>query len=430
MRSWTVLIVDDDAEIRELVAMYLRDHRMNVLEAEDGEAALRLFRAHRPDLILLDVILPGMDGFAVGRRIREQSPVPIIFLTSKWESGDMVTGLDLGGDDYVTKPFMPDVLVARVKSHLRRAKPGHPGDMIRFGDLHIHRDTYEVRCRGQSIPFLAKEIKLFLFLAERPRQVFHAEQLYEKVWDFASGDARTVMVHISNIRKKLELHAPDRVTIETIKGMGYRLVPVELPEAETPRTPLREAIIEAASRLFADRGYEGMRMKEIARQVGIQASSIYAIFKNKEELFLEIYRNVLSGHLQLAVGGIGEQQAETVRTQLEELLHSIIQYQLKEAGKMKIFIRVLLFPSGYFKQEHDLKAELLNLERQECDLFVALLHKGMRTGEIREGDCEALAKLLICMMDGLFWEMQRYGHDTFLERFEVIWEQFWSLVKA
>ncbi len=429
MSPGTVLIVDDDAEIRELIAMYLQDQAYRTVEASDGESALRQFRAYRPDLILLDVILPGMDGFTVGRRIREQSAVPIIFLTSKWESADIVNGLALGGDDYVTKPFMPDVLIARVQLHLRKSRPDAASEVIRFDDLVIHRDTREVCSRGRSIPFLAKEFKLFLYLAERPRQVFSADQLYEQIWDFADGDVRTVMVHISNIRKKLQLHAHDAVRIDTIKGAGYRLVPAEESNRPATQSPsIRDAIIEAAAELFADRGYEGMTMKEIARQVGIHVSSIYAHFKSKEELFLQIYRSVLSGHLQLISGHTDIPDTYSTKEKLDELLRSVVRFQLQEAGKMKIYIRLLLLPSGYFEQ--DTKDELIKMEQMEHRMFADMLRKGMDRGEIREGDSDALARLLICFMDGLFWEMQRYDEKLFLERFEQNWEQFWRLVEV
>lgn len=429
MNPSTILIVDDDAEIRELIAMYLQDHDYRTVEAPDGESALRQFRAYRPDLVLLDVMLPGLDGFTVGRRIREQSDVPILFLTSKWESADIVKGLSLGADDYITKPFMPDVLVARVQLQLRKSRPEAASEVIRFDDLVIHRDAREACFRGQSIPFLAKEFKLFLYLAERPRQVFSADQLYERIWDFADGDVRTVMVHISNIRKKLQHYARDAVRIETIKGAGYRLVPAE--ESNHPAAqslPIREAIIEAAADLFADRGYEGMTMKEIARQVGIHVSSIYAHFKNKEELFLQIYRSVLSGHFQLVSGHTGIPETHSTKEKLGYLLRSVVHFQLKEAGKMKIYIRLLLLPTGYFEQ--DTKDELLKMEQMELEMFSEMIRKGMDRGEIREGDSEALARLLICFMDGLFWEMQRYDEQLYLERFEQNWEQFWRLLEA
>lgn len=429
MNPGTILIVDDDAEIRELIAMYLQDQAYRTIEAQDGESALRQFRTYQPDLVLLDVILPGMDGFTIGRRIREQSGVPIIFLTSKSEPADIVEGLAIGGDDYVTKPFMPDVLVARVQLHLRKSRSDSTSEVIRYEDLVIHRDACEASFRGQNIPFLAKEFKLFLYLAERPRQVFSAEQLYERIWDFADGDVRTVMVHISNIRKKLQLYARDSVRIETIKGAGYRFVPSEGSPRPADQSPsIREAIIEAAAGLFADRGYEGMTMKEIARQVGIHVSTIYAHFRNKEELFLHIYRSVLSGHLQLVSDHVSIPDKQSTKEKLGYLLRSVIHYQLKEAGKMKIYIRLLLFPSGYFEQ--DMKDELIKMEQLEHRMFADMIRRGMMRGEIREGDSEALAQLLICFMDGLFWEMQRYDEKLYLERFEQNWEQFWRLVEA
>ena len=275
MNPSTVLIVDDDADIRELVAMYLRDHDYQTIEAPDGESALRQFHAYRPDLIILDVILPGMDGFDVSRKIREQSAVPIIFLTSKWETEDIVNGLAIGGDDYVTKPFNPDVLIARVQTHLRKTAANHASEVIRYDDLVIHRDTSEACFRGETIPFLAKEFKLFLFLAERPRQVLSAEQLYEQIWDFAEGDVRTVMVHISNIRKKLALYARDAVRIETIKGIGP-VVSVQETMRQPQTTNVRETILAAAAELFAERGYEGMTIKEVAKQAA-SASRPYTL---------------------------------------------------------------------------------------------------------------------------------------------------------
>lgn len=224
MKRLCILIVDDDADIRSLIAMYVQDQHMDVIEARNGDEALLLLREHRPDLILLDIIMPGPDGVETCRRMRTQTKAPIIFLTSKWENEDVVNGLEAGGDDYITKPFMPDVLMARIKANLRRVYEYEAEEAMTFGDVHIFRDMFEVRCHDREIPFLPKEVKLFIFLAEHPRQVFHAEQLYEQVWDGGEGDARTVMVHISNIRRKLAEYAPDVVRIETVKGLGYRFV--------------------------------------------------------------------------------------------------------------------------------------------------------------------------------------------------------------
>jgi len=225
--SHRVLIVDDDAEIRELIAMYAKEQQMQPIEAQNGESALRMFRTWQPDLVLLDIGMPDMDGFAVCRRIRQESNVPIMYLTSRQDNADIVNGLELGGDDYIVKPFHPDVLLARIKANLRRSRTD--GDSrcqpLVFGDLVINRETYEAHYRDQPIPFLAKEIKLLIYMAERPRQVFHIDQLYAGVWHSSVGDARTVVVHISNIRHKLAAYAPDTVRIETVKGIGYRLIP-------------------------------------------------------------------------------------------------------------------------------------------------------------------------------------------------------------
>ena len=224
MKPFRILIVDDDTDIRSLIAMHLQEHEFETVEARDGREAISMFTEQRPDLVLLDVIMPDVDGLTVCRHIRERSKAPIIFLTSKWESEDVVAGLEVGGDDYIVKPLLPDVLIARVKANLRRVYEYETSDVLKYGDLHIYREMFEVRYRGKEIPFTGKEVKLFLFLAERPRLVFHTEQLYEQLWDSGEGDARTVMVHVSNIRKKLEEHTSGTIKIETVKGVGYRFV--------------------------------------------------------------------------------------------------------------------------------------------------------------------------------------------------------------
>ena len=230
MSQARILIADDDDEIRQLIVLYLRNHDFLPVEACNGVEAIKRFHAMQPDLVLLDVLMPQMDGFEVCKIIRQVSMVPIVFLTGKWEAEDVVNGLDLGGDDYVTKPFVPEVLIAGVRSNLRRVRKDRASkEILSFGDLLMNRHTYEVYYQGKRIPLLAKEIKLLLYFAERPRRVFSAEQLYEHVWDFAEGDARTVMVHISKIRQKLHTYAPNTVKIETIKGAGYRFVLSEDP---------------------------------------------------------------------------------------------------------------------------------------------------------------------------------------------------------
>lgn len=189
----------------------------------------------------------------------------------------------------------------------------------------------------------------------------------------------------------------------------------------------RQAIIEAAARLFAEKGYEGMTMKEIAREVGIKAPSLYAFFESKEDILLHIYRNVMTEHFQVAVLGLGDRD-KPMKAQLYDLLHAIMVFQLKEKLPIRIFMRLLLFPPAVF--QIDLKAEFLKLEDKEKELYSRMFKRGMESGEIRETDSDALAELLLCILDGLFWEMQRFDEEKFWKRFHVVWEQFWEGIKA
>lgn len=422
MNRQTVLIVDDDPDMRELVAMHLNDQHIRTIEAGDGMEAIRQFRSQQPDLVIMDVMLPQMDGYEAARIMRAESSVPIIFLTGKMESGEMVTGLELA-DDYVTKPFVPDVLIARVKVQLRRVGSARPPSVVQFGELAVHLDGDSATFRGQEIPLLAKEFKLLKFFAERPRQLFDAEQLYDLLWGFGEGDPRTVMVHISNLRKKLAIYAPDSVHIETVKGLGYRLVAVEVAAGAETMSSMQEAIIEAATELFANRGYEGMTMKEVARKVGISASSIYSFFKNKEDLFMHIYRQVLDNHFQLASSLESFEHAPDVKTRFDELFRAIIRFQSDDMAKMKIYIRMLLNPDNIGGQ--DTRRQLIKVEREEQELFANWIKTGMERGEIKQGDSMELAQVLICILDGFFWQMQRYTEDVFADRFEQLWNWFW-----
>lgn len=189
----------------------------------------------------------------------------------------------------------------------------------------------------------------------------------------------------------------------------------------------KEDIIQAATRLFAEKGYEGMTMKEIANEVGIKPPSVYAFFKSKEDVFMHIYNDILSGHLQITSNNAAEYRTQSAKEELDQLLSSVIEFQLKQSMKMKILLRLMLFPPDFVVD--DAKAEFLKVEKKEHEILCTVFKKGMENGEIKEGDCSALASFLICIMDGLFWEMQRHDEAAFRERFEVIWRQFWEGIK-
>jgi DNA-binding response OmpR family regulator len=220
-----VLVVDDEAMVTEVVGRYLQREGFDVDLATDGEAALRLARERHPDLIVLDLMLPKIDGLEVCRSIRRDSDVPIIMLTAKGEEMDRILGLELGADDYVVKPFSPRELLARIKAVLRRGTraPLESGDALRFGELRINPKTRVVEVRDQRAALTAKEFDLLYFLASAPGQVFTRDQLMDHVWDFAyAGDASTVTVHIRRLREKIEPD-PERPTfLKTVWGVGYK----------------------------------------------------------------------------------------------------------------------------------------------------------------------------------------------------------------
>ncbi len=218
----TILLVDDEKNITELARLYLENDGFRVEAAYDGERALELFHAHQPDLIVLDLMLPKLDGFEVCRRIRGQSDVPIIMLTARDEAVDKIVGLELGADDYLTKPFNPRELVARVRAILRRATIALKTQQVSVGDLTIDLDRREVQVEGKSVALRAKEFDLLAVLMQNPRIVFTRERLLQVAWgyDFA-GETRTVDVHVAHLRKKL---AGAKTEIETVTGVGYKLV--------------------------------------------------------------------------------------------------------------------------------------------------------------------------------------------------------------
>jgi DNA-binding response OmpR family regulator len=223
----TILVVDDEPIVREVVASYLRREGYRTLEAGDGELAKTLVQAERPDLVVLDLMLPGTDGLSVCRWIRANGSLPVIMLTARGEEADRIVGLELGADDYVTKPFSPRELAARVRSVLRRAAPPAEGaELLRFDELEIDSGAREVRRAGEPLRLTAKEFDLLWFLASHPRRVFSRDQLMHGVWGYSSAlDTGTVTVHIRRLREKIEADASVPRRLETVWGVGYRFNP-------------------------------------------------------------------------------------------------------------------------------------------------------------------------------------------------------------
>ncbi len=216
----TIVVVDDEANIADLVGMYLERDGFRVLKCATGDAGLEAFQTHRPRLLILDVGLPDIDGLEVCKRIRRTSEVPVIFLTARDGEVDRVLGLELGADDYLTKPFSPAELVARVKAVLRRTDGPRTPEVVQVGECTIDAGRREVRTGAGVVELTTKEFELLLFLASRPGLALSRQQILDAVWGHDwFGDARTVDVHIAQVRKKLG----DAVTITTVRGVGYRL---------------------------------------------------------------------------------------------------------------------------------------------------------------------------------------------------------------
>ena len=223
-----ILIVDDDNNIAELISLYLTKECFNTMIVNDGEEALNAFASFSPNLILLDLMLPGIDGYQVCREIRQKSNVPIIMLSAKGEIFDKVLGLELGADDYMTKPFSPSELVARVKAHMDRynrliGSNVRKNDIVEIRGIKIDKTARRVWVNGEETTFTSKEYDLLTFLAENPNRVFTKEELFREIWDMESvGDIATVTVHIKKIREKIEFNTAKPQYIETIWGVGYR----------------------------------------------------------------------------------------------------------------------------------------------------------------------------------------------------------------
>ena len=224
-----VLVVEDDRTVAEVVTRYLEREGFAVESVGDGHEALAHADAHLPDLVVLDIMLPGLDGLEVCRRLRSHAPIPVVMLTARGSEEDRVLGLDLGADDYVSKPFSPRELTARVKAVLRRA--GSPlGEVdsagtVDFDGLQIDLGAREARVHGELATLTAREFELLAFLAGRPRQVFRRDELLEHVWGYTYGDTSTVTVHIRRLREKIEDDPSTPRRITTVWGVGYRFDP-------------------------------------------------------------------------------------------------------------------------------------------------------------------------------------------------------------
>jgi DNA-binding response OmpR family regulator len=221
-----VLLVDDDARLREIVSMALEGEGYRVKGAGSAEDAMRLLERDDPDLLILDVMLPGKDGFELCREIRTKSPLPILMLTAKTDTVDVVVGLESGADDYVTKPFVTKELVARIRALLRRSRdPGSQQQRkITVGDLEVLPDAAMVTKDGEPVHLTKTEFKLLLTMALRPNQVFTREVLLHQVWEYDYfGDSRLVDVHIRRLRGKIEDDPKEPRIVQTVRGLGYRI---------------------------------------------------------------------------------------------------------------------------------------------------------------------------------------------------------------
>jgi DNA-binding response OmpR family regulator len=233
----TVLVVDDEPIVREVVCSYLRREGYRTLEAADGNRARVLVETSSPALVVLDLMLPGTDGLELCRWIRGRSDLPVIMLTARGEEADRIVGLELGADDYVTKPFSPRELVARVRTVLRRAGPrAAGGELIAVDDLTIDQRTREVRKEGRELKLTAKEFDLLWFFARHPRQVFSRDQLMDRVWGYTSAlDTGTVTVHVRRLREKIEDDPAHPRSLQTVWGVGYRFSPPPSREPDPGR---------------------------------------------------------------------------------------------------------------------------------------------------------------------------------------------------
>lgn len=224
MSNGKILVVDDDKNICELLRLYMENDGYTVSMAYDGEAALRTFNEFKPDIVILDIMLPKMDGWQVCREIRKVSEKPIIMVTAKGETFDKVLGLELGADDYIVKPFETKEVMARIKAVLRRTNisPTDEVKQVDYDQLSINLTNYEMKVRGKVVNTPPKELELIYHLASNPNRVFTRDQLLDEVWGFDYyGDSRTVDVHVKRLREKLE-GVSDKWELKTVWGVGYK----------------------------------------------------------------------------------------------------------------------------------------------------------------------------------------------------------------
>ena len=220
--SSRILVVDDDTALAEMIGIVLRTEGFDTVFCADGAQAVETWRAERPDLVLLDLMLPGMDGIEVCTRVRAESGVPIIMLTARTDTADVVKGLESGADDYMVKPFNPKELVARIKTRLRPASQPS-AEIMRIGDLSVDVAAHEVRRGETPIPLTPLEFELLVALASKPQQVFSREMLLEQVWGYHyKADTRLVNVHVQRLRAKFEIDPDNPKIVTTVRGVGYR----------------------------------------------------------------------------------------------------------------------------------------------------------------------------------------------------------------
>jgi len=222
-----ILVVDDEEPIQELLKFNLEKEGYEVITADDGPEALKTIEEKHPDLVVLDIMLPGMNGLEVCTQLRMNprfSDLPVIMLTAKGEEIDKVLGLEIGADDYITKPFSPRELLARIRARLRRLKPAEGGNELLRGDLRMDLERFSVSIRGEYVELTPKEFELLHVLAAHPGKVYSRDELLERVWGYEyTGDTRTVDVHVRHLRQKVEKDPSNPEYIETLRGIGYRL---------------------------------------------------------------------------------------------------------------------------------------------------------------------------------------------------------------